>query len=72
MSAEEARRVIDLLSLDQEVARVFQECPHKGSLHEAVPVDPLIYRFHEITQVYGRLSKSDFLAGFPIPGFRSP
>jgi cyanate lyase len=53
MSAEEAQRVIDLLGLDQEIARILQECPHKGSLHEVVPVDPLIYRFHEITQVYG-------------------
>jgi cyanate lyase len=58
MSAEEAQRVIDLLSLDQEVARVLQECPHKGSLHEAVPVDPLIYRFHEITQIYGTTIKA--------------
>src|SRR5688500_13930585 len=53
MSAEEAQRVVDLLSLEQGIAGVLQECPHKGSLHEAVPVDPLIYRFHEITQIYG-------------------
>ena len=58
MSAEEAQRVIDLLGLDQEIARILQESPHKGSLHEAVPVDPLIYRFHEITQVYGTTIKA--------------
>jgi cyanate lyase len=27
-------------------------------LPEAVPVDPLIYRFHEITQVYGTTMKA--------------
>ena len=31
--------------------------PMKGSLDAAVPVDPLIYRFHEITQVYGTRSR---------------
>jgi len=30
----------------------------KGSLEESVPVDPLIYRFHEITQVYGTTMKA--------------
>ena len=29
------------------------EPPLKGSLDAAVPVDPLIYRFYEIMQVYG-------------------
>jgi cyanate lyase len=30
----------------------------KGSLDATVPVDPLIYRFHEITQVYGTTIKA--------------
>jgi cyanate lyase len=30
----------------------------KGSLDAAVPVDPLIYCFHEITQVYGTTIKA--------------
>src|SRR5437773_8307947 len=38
--------------------RSLQEYPTKGSLPEAVPVDPLIYRFHEITQVYGTTMKA--------------
>jgi cyanate lyase len=29
----------------------------KGSLDDTVSVDPLIYRFHEITQVYGTTMK---------------
>jgi cyanate lyase len=58
MSAEEARRVVDLLGLELEVAQILQEAPRKGSLQETVPVDPLIYRFHEITQVYGTTIKA--------------
>jgi cyanate lyase len=30
----------------------------KGSLSSPVPVDPLLYRFHEITQVYGSTIKA--------------
>jgi cyanate lyase len=37
---------------------VLQEPPLKGSLEQQVPVDPLIYRFHEITQVYGTAIKA--------------
>jgi cyanate lyase len=58
MSAEEARRVVDLLELEPAVAEILQEAPRKGSLQETVPVDPLIYRFHEITQVYGTTIKA--------------
>ena len=29
----------------------------KGSLDDAVSADPLVYRFHEITQVYGTSMK---------------
>src|SRR5437899_329780 len=58
MSAEEAQRVVTLLGLEPEVAAALQDYPTKGSLPEAVPVDPLIYRFHEITQVYGTTIKA--------------
>lgn len=58
MSAEEAERVVTVLGLGPEVAQALQTCPMKGSLQETVPVDPLIYRFHEITQVYGTTLKA--------------
>jgi cyanate lyase len=58
MSAEQAHRVVSLLGLEPEVAEALQECPSKGSVGQAVPVDPLIYRFHEITQVYGTTLKA--------------
>ena len=58
MNADEANRAIMALGLDEEVACALQEIPTKGSLEETVPVDPLIYRFHEITQVYGTTIKA--------------
>ena len=40
-----------------EVAAL-QEIPMRGSLDSDVPVDPTIYRIHEITQVYGTTIKA--------------
>ena len=58
MTAEQAHRVVSLLGLEPEVAAALQEYPSKGSVGQPVPVDPLIYRFHEITQVYGTTLKA--------------
>jgi cyanate lyase len=58
MSADEARAATQVLGLGPEVADALQAIPLKGSLDSAVPVDPLIYRFHEITQVYGTTLKA--------------
>jgi cyanate lyase len=58
MDQTEAETLTSLLGLGAEVAQALQEIPTKGSLDEAVPVDPLIYRFHEITQVYGTTIKA--------------
>lgn len=59
-SLEEAQAVkaAEALGLGSEVAAALQECPMKGSLDSAVVADPLIYRFHEITQVYGTTMKA--------------
>jgi cyanate lyase len=57
MSDEEAARACELLGLGPEVARALVIPPMKGSLDTTVPVDPLIYRLHEITQVYGTTIK---------------
>src|SRR6266478_704340 len=51
MSKEEAGRAREVLGLGADVAAALQQFPLKGSLDATVPVDPLIYRFHEITQV---------------------
>jgi cyanate lyase len=58
MSADEATVAARVLGLGPEVAEALQEMPLKGSLDSTVPVDPLIYRFHEITQVYGTTIKA--------------
>ncbi len=58
MSEQEATAVTSLLELEPAVALALQTIPMKGSLDREVPVDPLIYRFHEITQVYGTTLKA--------------
>jgi len=51
-------RAANCLGLGPDVAEALQQHPMKGSLSSTVPVDPLIYRFHEITQVYGTTLKA--------------
>jgi cyanate lyase len=51
-SPEEAAKLSAALGLDTEVAAALTEIPTKG-LGPVVPSDPLLYRFHEILQVYG-------------------
>jgi cyanate lyase len=62
MDAAEAEALIKMLDLDAEVAAevadALQDIPMKGSLDSDIPVDPLIYRLHEITQVYGTTIKA--------------
>jgi len=62
MDKDEAEKAVGTLGLGEgvasEVSSALQEVPMKGSLDGTVPVDPLIYRFHEITQVYGSSMKA--------------
>lgn len=57
MDENEANKVVELLDLSSDVADALQRVPARGSLEETVPVDPLIYRFYEIIQVYGTTMK---------------
>ena len=57
MGPEEARCAAQALGLDREVERALARPPTKGSLETSIPVDPLVYRFHEIVQVYGTTIK---------------
>ncbi len=52
-SQDEAERLLSVLGLDAGLAEILTDFPLKGSVEEAVPVDPLLYRFHEMIQVYG-------------------
>jgi cyanate lyase len=62
MSAEEAEKAVTFLGLNegiaQQVASALEEFPMRGSLDSAVPVDPTIYRFYELIQVYGPTIKA--------------
>ncbi|HAK89757.1 MAG TPA: cyanase [Nitrospiraceae bacterium] len=53
MSKEEANAAVKVLGLKPDVAAALQKCPMRGALEDAVPVDPTIYRFYELIQVYG-------------------
>jgi cyanate lyase len=57
-SQEEASKLAAYLGLTPEVETAIQTSSVKGSLEQIVPVDPLIYRFYEIMQVYGMPMKA--------------
>ena len=50
---EQADRATKLFDLGEDEKLLMQEVPYRGSLPNAVPTDPLIYRFYELVQVYG-------------------
>ena len=53
LTATQAEEVAKLFGLDEDETAWLQVVPYKGSLPEAVPSDPLIYRFYELVNVYG-------------------
>jgi cyanate lyase len=57
LNAEQADVVGELFGLNTEEKRWLTVVPYKGSLPTTVPVDPLIYRFYELVNVYGTTIK---------------
>jgi cyanate lyase len=53
MTAAQAEAAASLLDLDKDVIPALQLQPTRGALETAVPIDPTIYRFYEVLQVYG-------------------
>ncbi|MCW2917300.1 MAG: cyanase [Actinomycetia bacterium] len=53
MTAAQAAAAASLLDLDEDARQALQLQPTRGALETAVPVDPTIYRFYEVLQVYG-------------------
>ena len=53
MTAAEAEAAASLLDLDEGARLALQLQPSRGALETAVPIDPTIYRFYEVLQVYG-------------------
>jgi cyanate lyase len=58
MTKDEAETVAGIFDLNDMETLQLQVVPFKGSLPDAIPTDPLIYRFYEITQVYGTTLKA--------------
>lgn len=50
---EQAEALISALELDPALLPELTSFPTKGGLMPTVPVNPLLYRFYEIMQVYG-------------------
>ena len=57
MPEDKAHALCEVLSLDDDIARALQVCPHKH-WDKAVPTDPLVYRFYEMINVYGDTIKA--------------
>ena len=55
--AEAAGNAMGINFSPDEIA-LLMSVPYRGSLETTVPTDPLIYRFYEITMVYGTTFKS--------------
>jgi cyanate lyase len=52
-SHEQAIKLLAALGLDEALAPSLTRFPVKGGLMPPIPIDPLLYRFYEIMQVYG-------------------
>jgi cyanate lyase len=50
---EQAEKLLEVLGLGAVWLPELTSFPVKGGLMPTVPADPLLYRFHEILQVYG-------------------
>jgi cyanate lyase len=67
---EQAEKRVEALGLDVNLVPELTAFPVKGGLMPKVPVDPLLYRFHEVLQVYG-LPLMDVIQE-TSPGSRGP
>lgn len=56
LKPEYADKVCEVLGLPTEVSEALQQFPHK-SWEDAIPTDPVIYRWYEIVGVYGETIK---------------
>jgi len=54
---DQAAAIGKIFGLPADAVALLQVVPYKGSLPTAVPVDPLLYRFYELINVYGTTFK---------------
>jgi cyanate lyase len=61
-SDSESESLMECLSVDKKlrhsVKTILTQPPMKGALEGKIPVDPVVYRFYEIIQVYGTVFKA--------------
>ena len=57
LTAEEAKKAVELLGLPDDAALLLSEIPYRGSIPALPPTDPLIYRLYELVMVYGTTFK---------------
>jgi cyanate lyase len=57
LTQQQADAAAALFHLSPEQQTLLTEPPYRGSLPAGPPTDPLIYRFHELVQVYGSTLK---------------
>jgi cyanate lyase len=57
LTAEQAKTIGALFDLSADDQKWLTTVPYKGSLATSIPVDPLIYRFYELVNVYGTTFK---------------
>jgi cyanate lyase len=57
-SSDQAAHIVSTLGLGDETTAALAQIPTRGGLDAAVPVDPTIYRFYEVIQVYGPALKA--------------
>lgn len=56
---DDAAQVVgEKLGLDADAIALLKSVPMRGSIEGGVPVDPTIYRFYEMLQVYGTTLKA--------------
>jgi len=53
MFVAEAKKVGEILELDEDVVKSLTQIPLRGTLTQMPPTDPLLYRFYEALLVYG-------------------
>jgi cyanate lyase len=60
LPVDTATKLLDALKMsdDSELLKGLTDYPLKTGLSQTVPTDPLIYRFHEVTQIYGASMKA--------------
>ncbi|WP_347456332.1 cyanase [Acinetobacter thermotolerans] len=54
---EQSEKIGQIFDLSDEAVAWLQIVPYKGSLPTSVPIDPLIYRWYEVVNVYGSTIK---------------